>query len=621
MRVSVPSAAVKPSSCCSKVLDRSSCSGAGLPRDMSSLRPSCLNASYCACISCDIIGPSCRSSPWRGCTLINQSITQRKPRVAAWIVGAVETVLADRLAAQRRRPDQDRGDMVERLRHGELLAPAFEDLLGIRAEGVRFKIGRFRQPLLVETRRIDCFLDIHAVVDHVQHGQQGRCDDAAAARRADHHDGLAVLGDDGRAHRRQRTFAGSDGVGFALHQAVHVGHADLGREIVHLVVEHDAGLAGHDAGAEPVVQRVGDRHRIAPFVDDRIMGGVAAFMRFDARLDVLRYAGLVRIDGAADLGRISFVEQARQRVLHVVGIAQVAVAVDIGMAHRFDLVMHRLRRAETEVLHRITLEDVHDLADDHAARARRRRRNYVVAAVVAFDRRQFAGFVLVEIGLGDDALAGLAGGDDSLRHPALVEAVAALGADLAQGLCQVLLHQLLADAERLAFVQENGARVGRVFLEHLGRGVQHVDIALVQHKTFFGVLDGRRDHRGALHRAVFAQRQLHAGHRSRHADRQVALGAQVGDHVAVLVEIHVGGGRQRRFFAEIEESLAAVGQLDGHETAAADIARGRVHHRQRITDRHRRIDRITAILQHIDADTGGQVLSRDHHAVFGGGRG
>jgi hypothetical protein len=53
-------------------------------------------------------------------------------------------------------------------------------------------------------------------------------------------------------------------------QAVEVGHARLLGEIVHLVVEQDAGAVGDDAGAV-AVQCVGHGDRVAVIVDDGIV--------------------------------------------------------------------------------------------------------------------------------------------------------------------------------------------------------------------------------------------------------------------------------------------------------------------------------------------------------------
>ena len=545
--------------------------------------------------------------------------SRRQPGVAARIVGAVEAIVADRLAGERWRADDDDRQMVGRLRRTELVALAFQDLAGVRRQREVLDVGQVRQPLLVEARHVDGFLRVHAVVDGVDHGLQHGGDDAAAAGRAHHDHRLAVLGDDGRAHRGQRTLAGGDGVGLALHQAVQVGHADLGGEVVHFVVQKHAGLGRRHPGAEPVVQRVGHRHRVAVLVGDRVVRGVAALMRRDARLDVLGHAGLVRVDHGADLGRVILVEQVIERVLHEVRIAEIAVAVDVGVAHGFDLVVHGLRRVVAQLLERIAFQDVEDLADDHAARARRRRGDDVVAAVVAFDRCQLARLVLVEVRLRDQAFAGLARCHDGAADPALVEAVGAPLADLAQRLGEVILHQLLAHLVRLAVVEEDGGRRG-VLLEILGRGEQHVDVALVEREAVLGQLDRRRDQFRALHGAVLLPGVFHARNGAGHADGEVPLGGQALDDVAVLVEVHVGGGALGRRLAEIEEGLAAVGKLDGHEAAAAEIAGRRIDHGERIADRHRRVDRVAAALEHIHAHHRGQVLGGNHHPVFGGDR-
>ncbi|MCY1415184.1 hypothetical protein D9M71_306570 [compost metagenome] len=346
------------------------------------------------------------------------------------------------------------------------------------------------------------------------------------------------------------------------------------------------------------------------------MGGVAAFMGRYAGLEFTGYRGFLWFDRFAQLGRVVFIQQVGNRVLHEIRVAQVAVAVHIGVAHGFDLIVHALGRVIAQFLHRIAFEDVHDLADHHAAGARWRCRDHVVATVVALDGRQFAGLVFVEVGLGDDALVGLAGGDDGVGHPAFIETVGAFLGDLPQGLAQVLLHQLLADLHRLAVAEEDRAGILDVLLEHVGGVVQQIDIPLLQHETVFGQLDGRGDDFLARLGAVLGQRQFHARNGARHTHGQVATGTQIGNDVALLVQVHVGGCGQRRFFTEVEEGLAPVRQLNGHETTAAEVACRGVHHCQRIADRDRCVDGVAAVLEHIHADMAGQVLGGDHHAVF-----
>src|SRR5258706_6488861 len=99
-----------------------------------------------------------------------KSVAERETRVAPRIVRTVELVVPDGLAAERGGADQDRGEVVCILRAGELLAHALEDLARVRADAEGVHVGRLGQPLLVEARRVDGLLRVHAVVDHVDDG-------------------------------------------------------------------------------------------------------------------------------------------------------------------------------------------------------------------------------------------------------------------------------------------------------------------------------------------------------------------------------------------------------------------------------------------------------------------
>ena len=471
----------------------------------------------------------------------------------------------------------------------------------------------------MKARRVDRFLHVHAVVDDVEQGLQHGRDDAAAAGRAEHHHQLAALADDGRAHRAERPLAGRDRVRFALHQAVAVRHAELGGEVVHLVVEQHAGARRGDLGAEPVVQGVGHGDGVALAIDDRVVRRVAALVRRQAGLQVVRDPGAGRIDGGTDFRGVGLVEQALDRVLHEVGIAERVVAVEVGMAHRLDLYVHRGRRVKAPFAERIALEDVEHLAQDHAARARRRRRDDLQAAVVALDRGQLAAAVLVEVRLRDDSLAGPAGSDDRLGHRPGVEAGDTGFGDLLQGRGEIALHQAVAGGPGLALVEKDRRR-RRVGAQGSGRRCEHVGIALLEHEALLGEADRRRDQLGAFHRPVLRECGFEAGHRARHRDGQMAGGGRLPDHVASGVEVHVRGGGQRCLLAEVEESLLAVGELQRHEAAAAEVAGGRVHHRQRVADRDRGVDRVAAFPQHLDTSLGGEMLGRHDHAVLRGHR-
>ena len=78
----------------------------------------------------------------------------------------------------------------------------------------------------------------------------------------------------------------------------------------------------------------------------------------------------------------------------------------------------------------------------------------------------------------------------------------------------------------------------------------------------------------------------------------------------------VGRGRGWRGLAIVDGGVAvALGEVDHHEAAAADIAGARIGDGERKADRDGRIDRVAAAVENLDADAGGAPLLRHHHAV------
>ena len=67
-------------------------------------------------------------------------------------------------------------------------------------------------------------------------------------------------------------------VGVAADEAVAVRHARFGGEVVHFVVEQDAGAVGDKAGAVAEVQGVGVSHRVAVFIHHGVVRGLVAFV-------------------------------------------------------------------------------------------------------------------------------------------------------------------------------------------------------------------------------------------------------------------------------------------------------------------------------------------------------
>lgn len=90
--------------------------------------------------------------------------------------------------------------------------------------------------------------------------------------------------------------------------------------------------------------------------------------------------------------------------------------------------------------------------------------------------------------------------------------------------------------------------------------------------------------------------------------------------IALGVEEHGQRRRKRGLFAEIEEEIAAIGEVNCHEAAAAEIAAAGMDHSKGIADGHRRIDGIATLLQDGEADFGGEMLGGDNHRMLGGDR-
>src|SRR3546814_1492105 len=96
---------------------------------------------------------------------------------------------------------------------------------------------------------------------------------------SDLHEHLTVLEQDRWRHRTQRPLAGRDGVGRALDEPEAVRHPWFRSEIVHLVVEEEARVAGDFADPEQIIDRVSDGDRVALFRSEEHTSELQSLMR------------------------------------------------------------------------------------------------------------------------------------------------------------------------------------------------------------------------------------------------------------------------------------------------------------------------------------------------------
>ena len=177
---------------------------------------------------------------------------------------------------------------------------------------------------------IDGFLNVHLEIDNVDDCLQNSRDDAGSAWRAENEDGLAVPGDDRRAHRASRCLVRRNRVRVSLDNPVTVGQTCVRREIIHFVVHQHTGAGGHDPRSEPVIERIGHRNCVAGIVDNREVRRVAAFVRRNTLPDIAGDFGLVRFYGIPDLCGISLVDQLRDRMADKIRIAKKTVSIGKG---------------------------------------------------------------------------------------------------------------------------------------------------------------------------------------------------------------------------------------------------------------------------------------------------
>ena len=341
------------------------------------------------------------------------------------------------------------------------------------------------------------------------------------------------------------------------------------------------------------------------------MRGVAALALRGDLQHIGRRRRAFGIDAGALPGGVILGEQDLHRRVDEIGVAEIAGAVGIGALHRLDHDMQRGRRALLHVGHRKAFEDVQRFQQHRAARRRQRHRDDVVAAIIAAHRRAEQRLIRFQIVRRHDA-AGIA---DRLRQffgdRSFIEAARALFGDRGQRGGQIRLDQPVAVTQRRAIGTGErfcGIRPARHPAIHVGQRVGHVvgDDKTVA-RQFDRWLDDLRQREFAG--AVFFQRQRQARHGAGHADAERRIARFVGVGLAVGAEIHVARGSCRRGLAIVDRDVfVALGGMDHHEAAAADIAGARIGHGQRKAGRDRGVDRVAALPQECRRRCGPRVF-------------
>ena len=246
-----------------------------------------------------------------------------------------------------------------------------------------------------------------------------------------------------------------------------------------------------------------------------------------------------------------------------------------------------------------------------------------MAAIAAAHRRAFDGAIGPEIVAGDEAAGGADAGDQPVRHLAAVEAGRAVRRDRPQRNGEIGLDQPIALPQRGAVGAREDFCRGRPARQPLVPARQRVGEIVAHRDAVAGQRDGRLQQlcQRELSGAVFRQRQRQPGDRAGHADAERGVARSRRVRLAVGAEEHVAGCGLRRGLAIVDgDILVAVGEVDHHEAAAAEIAGARIGHRHGKAGGDRGIHRVAAARQHVAADPCRKLLLRHHHAVRGDDR-
>ena len=236
------------------------------------------------------------------------------------------------------------------------------------------------------------------------------------------------------------------------------------------------------------------------------------------------------------VGGVVLRRQLRDRhVRHEVGVAQIARAVGERASGGLDDEVGARRRAESHRLQVVALEDVQLLEQADAARADRRHRDDVVAAIGAGERRALLRLIGLQVRPRDEAAVCRHVLLDEGGRLAFVESGRALVGDALQRPGQVGLLQDLARLVGRAVLRElrHRRRVGR---HRLQRPPQRPRQPLGHREAVARQRDGRLDQPLPGQLPVLLPRQVQAGHGAGHADRQVAVVVEVGAVLPVLEE-------------------------------------------------------------------------------------
>ena len=294
-------------------------------------------------------------------------------------------------------------------------------------------------------------------------------------------------------------------------------------------------------------------------------------------------------------------------------IGEHGVPVPVGQARRLDLQVQALHRQRFQFVEGEPGQDVEDFEGDDALAVGRALID-VVAAVGSLDGSHVLALGLGEVVQAVQSAEAVQVLNDVLGDGAPIEGVAPPFGDAAQGLRQLRLAVEVAGLRRLAAGQEDAGR-GRVRAQGVGVKVPVEGDAPMDAIAVAGVRDGRLEQLAQALRAVVLDQPRPGVDGAGHGHRVGRGGIDLGDP---LFGVPFGNRRRRRPARPVvgDHPVATAGREQG-EAVAADARRPGLDHALDGTGRHRRVDGVAAVPQHLQRAQRGRRLRGGGHAVEG----
>ena len=329
-------------------------------------------------------------------------------------------------------------------------------------------------------------------------------------------------------------------------------------------------------------------------------------------LQIFARGGVAGINCGAPGFGIFFIGELRDGQLREIGVAEKFSAVEKSAAEGFGGQVDGFRGAAAGFRQIVTFQNVQRFDEHDSAGGRRRRADDFVAAVCAAQRLAFFYLVMREVFDGEQSPALLYRRGEFTGHGAVIKIVGIFG-DAFKSVRQIRLAEDFVLFVEISVALKDFARFGiigevRIFAQILRLLPGQYEPAARQANRWSHHLRQRQ-------LAVFFFSVDQSRHRARDADRFVAVFAGAGNHVAVGVEIHVGGGGGRSLLAKIDEMIFAVRGAQQHESSAAEISRLRIDHCEREAGGHRGVHRVAALAHNFHAGFGREFVNAGDDGV------